>query len=619
MPDTREKIFSYIYAKADEVGYMGLDSAASNKFQDDLQADPKLLEIAGEQLSRNYIKDTVLNNYSKLQRYISKDDVASVFVDLDVSNIFGVKRDFENGLFYIELEGEKIECTSSSFGEWQTVIKRFGEYKKNVIRFAFLTCGGIVKDIVEVEEVKRNLRSYGVHAFIVKPSESPVSIKSFLPKLIQTSVMQVVMSEVKSSKPFFILAGVSGTGKTRFVREQSLQFNIKGNYCLVPVRPDWHEPSDLLGYFSRMGSSPEYVCTDTLRFIVSAWKHIIQDVKTNSNGDYEWEGKDLNDIKPFWLCLDEMNLAPVEQYFSDFLSVLETRRWYSLLELSEYNQNNGTSYKYIYKSDPILKADVISQLNEAEKQKMAKALGLELSNYNEKGIWDYFCQSGIAIPFNLMVAGTVNMDETTHGFSRKVIDRALSFDFGDFFPNDFDHFFMPETKSLTFSYPVWSDGRDVTALENTIDPDGSRTTLFLKKVNSVLEGTSFKLAFRALNELLLSVIAIQPKTETALFAVWDDFIMTKVLPRIEGDVDKLSTQNYEVGHTDRETVLDDLSYILLEQLGPIWEGESRPDLYREYLVEKNGSKTIFIACRSKSKLAWMKKRLESATFTSFWP
>ncbi|MFC3333481.1 hypothetical protein ACFOEM_13740 [Paenalcaligenes hominis] len=51
----------------------------------------------------------------------------------------------------------------------------------------------------------------------------------------------------------------------------------------------------------------------------------------------------------------------------------------------------------------------------------------------DKDIWDLFLQEGIGIPFNLIVAGTVNMDETTHGFSRKVIDRALSFDFGDFF------------------------------------------------------------------------------------------------------------------------------------------------------------------------------------------
>ena len=56
-------------------------------------------------------------------------------------------------------------------------------------------------------------------------------------------------------KPFLILAGISGTGKTRFVRQQAERTGLD-NYCLVSVRPDWHEPSDLLGYISHLGRSP---------------------------------------------------------------------------------------------------------------------------------------------------------------------------------------------------------------------------------------------------------------------------------------------------------------------------------------------------------------------------
>ena len=83
-------------------------------------------------------------------------------------------------------------------------------------------------------------------------------------------------------KPFLILAGISGTGKTRFVRQQA-ELTGKNNYCLVSVRPDWHEPSDLLGYISHLGSKPKYITTDVLRFIVQAWKHIADsgfDLKT---------------------------------------------------------------------------------------------------------------------------------------------------------------------------------------------------------------------------------------------------------------------------------------------------------------------------------------------------
>lgn len=64
----------------------------------------------------------------------------------------------------------------------------------------------------------------------------------------------------------------------------------------------------------------------------------------------------------------------------------------------------------------------------------------------------------------------------------------------------------------------------------------------LSAVNAVLKNTPFELAFRALNELLLAVASSQPQDDLALKAVWDDFMMCKVLPRIEGDTDKLPHQ-----------------------------------------------------------------------------
>ena len=100
-----------------------------------------------------------------------------------------------------------------------------------------------------------------------------------------------------------------------------------------------------------------------------------------------------------------------------------------------------------------------------------------------------------------MVAGTVNMDETTHGFSRKVIDRALSFDFGEFFPNNFDEFSdfgKPQSRNKRLIYPIWSQARKAD-LATTCDADGLQTIAFLKAVNSVLKNTPFELAYRALN------------------------------------------------------------------------------------------------------------------------
>lgn len=427
------------------------------------------------------------------------------------------------------------------------------------------------------------------------------------------------------SKPFLLLAGISGTGKTRFVREQaktSGQFNE--TYCLTSVRPDWHEPSDLLGYISRLAKDgeAEYITTDVLKFIAKAWRAIAspesdltieeqaseeQDERLVVTGDSDA----LKSVLPYWLCLDEMNLAPVEQYFADYLSVLETREWH-------WANDNFT-----FSSDALLKPATISEV--ADKDKLRKELGFEAPEYDE--LWQLICQHGLGIPFNLIVAGTVNMDETTHGFSRKVIDRALSFDFGAFFPNDFDEFFTPPNRNKRLSYPIWSH-----AIKADVDFEvdaqgggkinvGTATVSFLNQVNSVLKNTPFQLAFRALNELLLAVVSSQPQDELALKAIWDDFMMCKVLPRIEGDSDKLT-------NSDGNDVLVELNSKLATELAPIWQAEKndeanqRPDLYREKVAADGATgeqKVLRIPCRSKEKLKWMSDRLERATFTSFWP
>ncbi len=420
-------------------------------------------------------------------------------------------------------------------------------------------------------------------------------------------------------KPFLLFAGISGTGKTRFIREQIEHYSSLKNYCLVPVRPDWHEPSDLLGYTSRLGGKAEYIPTPVLIFIVKAWCHIIETIHQNEiDGEVnlDWEGKNLEQIAPFWLCLDEMNLAPVEQYFADYLSVLETRHWYTPSELAEYNKHEGAEYEYVYECDPLLKPDVLALLDDTARNKLAKQLGLDLSDGLQKEIWNYFCQHGIAIPFNLMVAGTVNMDETTHGFSRKVIDRALTFDFNEFFPNDFDAYFAPALQPKLLGYPTWSDGRAITEV-SALEQYSKESVAFLKAVNEVLQQSPFELAYRALNELMLALLAHRPANTAELVAIWDDFMMCKVLPRIEGDSDKL--RSHQTADSD---LLTDLEKVLAEKFTEHWEG-TRPDLFNHKVAavgeDSPPAEPPHVPCRSKKKLAWMKERLARQCFTSFWP
>ena len=419
---------------------------------------------------------------------------------------------------------------------------------------------------------------------------------------------KIVANLTPLSKPFLLLAGISGTGKTRFVREQAKATgSISDTYCLTSVRPDWHEPSDILGYTSRLGGNgnAEYITTDVLQFIAKAWRAIIDaglGLEPKGNGlAVIGDKSELNQVLPYWLCLDEMNLAPVEQYFADYLSILETREW-------QWEDEHFT-----YCCDSLLKSETIKQLD--DKSKLRDALDFSDEQYHDA--WDLFCEHGLGLPFNLIVAGTVNMDETTHGFSRKVIDRALSFDFGDFFPNEFDDFFEPKVTHNALSYPIYSQA-SIDKLP-PIDSDGSKSISFLKSINRVLDDTPFQLAFRALNELLLAVTSAYPEDEKQLQAVWDDFLMCKVLPRIEGDHDKLAIIDDSV-NSHEESLLTELTAILKQKLVDIWSMEDdqeklRPDLYRKNI---DGS-VLYIACRSKAKLTWMQQRLERYGFTSFWP
>jgi len=387
----------------------------------------------------------------------------------------------------------------------------------------------------------------------------------------------------KIPKPFILLSGISGTGKTRFVKQQAQYSRTDGsNYQLIPVRPDWHEPSDLLGYISRLGGhGAEYIVTDFLVFIVAAWKEITESI---SEGEINFK----TDCVPYWLCLDEMNLAPVEQYFADYLSVIETRKW-------EQGQ---------YSCDALLNASVFKQLANLDSLKAS----LNLDD-GDSDLWACFLSNGISIPPNLIVAGTVNMDETTHGFSRKVIDRAFTLDFGEFFPNNYQHYFEPVTQVKPFSFPRFSQVDLDLMGQVSIDADAKKSIQFLEAINQELKSTPFELAYRALNELLIAVVCFNPNDDITLQAVWDDFLMTKVLPRIEGDSEKLQDDG-------EQSLLNKLESILANQLDKIWgDDEKRPDLLRENI----SGDELLVQCRSKKKINWMQKRLNDSGFTSFWP
>lgn len=374
----------------------------------------------------------------------------------------------------------------------------------------------IVKDTVSPHADIVIDRKKGRDAVIQDLSKAKTN---YSPSALSTSYLTAMRT-----KPFLLLAGISGTGKSRIVKQMAFEScpdipalrsdkTAPGNYELIEVKPNWHDSSELLGYESEIGG-PHYVVTPFVRFLVKSMRY--PDV-------------------PFFVCMDEMNLAPVEQYFAEFLSVLESRK---LLP-------DGT-----ITSEPLIKADIFS--------KYADQLHRDLDitdTETYKAVYDRLKNDGLRLPSNLIVVGTVNMDETTHQFSRKVIDRAMTIEmniedaetpFKNFFEGgDALHYYdNPQPKDLFL--PKVVQASEALSILSAEDASYLKENVpgLLHSLNSALNGTPFKIAYRVQNELILYFFSLREENpdeaaEALLAQAMDAILMMKVLPRIEGDEDLL--------------------------------------------------------------------------------
>ncbi|TGB03512.1 McrB family protein [Halobacillus salinus] len=264
------------------------------------------------------------------------------------------------------------------------------------------------------------------------------------------------------TKPFVILSGISGTGKTRMVElfaESVGASEDNGQYTLIPVRPDWSDGSDLLGYTDIQGVFQEGPITKAI-------------LKANENPNI-----------PYFVVLDEMNLARVEYYFSDFLSVIESRKW---------------------QGDTI---ETSLLLNEG----------------------DYT----LTIPENLYIIGTVNMDETTHPFSKKVLDRANTIEFNQVHLNWLD--FMEEEGLATVPVTL-SNSRMRASYLKLKDAYPAHKELIkevtaeLVKVNQLLEPIQAHVGYRVRDEICF--YAIYSRFLLSVDDALDFQFHQKILPRL---------------------------------------------------------------------------------------
>ena len=335
------------------------------------------------------------------------------------------------------------------------------------------------------------------------------------------------------SKPFVILAGTSGTGKTRLVKLFAEAIGAKMQ--LVPVRPDWSDSSDLFGHNDLSGKFHPGAIID---FIKQA----------------EWDKS-----TPHFLCLDEMNLARVEYYLSDFLSIIETR---------DRNENG------VIETDALVDASYFQAKEAREKY------------------------GRVYLPENLYIIGTVNMDETTFPFSKKVLDRANTIEFsfvnlmakatagGKAVAQKLDNSF------LKTEYLYLRDCDDEELIDNIC--------FDLEELNQILVKANLHVGYRVRDEISFYMMNNKKADLLTQEAAFDHEIMQKILPRVQGS---------------SAAIKEVLSELFIKCAGDYtgFAGAAAYEQMNAYLDSKS--------CKypnSTKKIAFMMRRYEEDGFTSYW-
>lgn len=352
------------------------------------------------------------------------------------------------------------------------------------------------------------------------------------------------------TKPFVILAGVSGTGKSKL---PSLVAKLTRGKCeRISVRPDWTDSSDVLGYVDIQSKFRPGVFLQTAR-------------------------KATHDADCFHVSLiDEMNLARVEHYFAEVLSTIEDRQ-----------KSSGGGYE----SGSLFPAD----------------------SANQRGEW-----ATQNLPANLGIVGTVNMDESSHGFSRKVLDRAFTIELSEV---DLSlEVAMPHSVSNTAptKWPISFWHCPAIRLSGVIHSSpavkatAEAATDVLQKINACLLRSQLQVGYRTRDEVILFLLNATEVSSSFRTREGDDVdpldlaIMMKVLPRLVGGSNAIrSTLIGLLGLAKNSLPFEDEEDA--NQMTLDWVAANRPDA----LSGTNLPRTAARLC-----LMW--DRLVAEGYTSFW-
>lgn len=253
-----------------------------SRIMDCLEDKEKSIKIRNEEVNGNYLS------------HVFAKSTSDVYKNPEQGRI----RVFDDKEYYIHINGQTTECRLST--EWVSADLGTGGDSNNYLLALIKLINKKYVDYLKIfQEGGKWYLEYLKHDF--SANDLPDVFRTEEPSRFITSLL---------AKPFVILTGNSGTGKTRIAKQFAQYLEVKDeneekNWLIVPVGADWTDNSKVIGFFNPLAEEGKgkYVKTDILELIERANAH--------------------PDI-PYFLILDEMNLSHVERYFSDFLSHMET-------------------------------------------------------------------------------------------------------------------------------------------------------------------------------------------------------------------------------------------------------------------------------------------------------
>lgn len=312
-------------------------------------------------------------------RFIDAANIIKTKIKDDIENLDLKIDENQKQLLYMERQEERLDKTKQNLYSLQQKLEELG--------FVFDK-----QPEVQLEETEESfLDTPETLSELLKGIQTQLSVRGY--HYEEKTLRQILLALM--TEQMIILSGPSGTGKTTIVKQLASIINAK--YEIIPVQPSWTDKQDLLGFYNPIRKL----------YVPSAFLDCLIEAKQNED-------------KLYFICLDEMNLAQIEYYLADVLSIRELEdgklRLYSDFE---YEQNMNEIRWFIQR---------MSQEETLEIEEALRKIQMDsLAHYEMVTRFENLKRYSpvLNIPQNVRIIGTMNVDGAVQALSPKVIDRSF--------------------------------------------------------------------------------------------------------------------------------------------------------------------------------------------------